>query len=262
MKTLYLSLNGVRHEFEEKGGILGRADDADIILADEKKVISKHHAILYYKDGDYYIRDTSTNGVFLLDQDSLLGKGNEVKITEGMVFTIGDYVISASFEKEPVRKSEEANPVTFQAQESLISEEELESLLLQPSSGGKEFTITMEENIFQKNSVFEKNIDELLHEDVIEESLDILPDSSPQVTPVSEDDLAQLSALLGEPLVGEPLETLPQIRADNNLPPQYAIEALKAYFSIENFEAVFKDAAPPYTRKNLQKFFKDFFNSD
>lgn len=80
--------------FEESGGIIGRSDECDWILHDLTRVVSKQHAKIIFYEDCFWIEDTSTNGLFLSDQVTPLGKGKRTKLLSGDSFKIGDFVFS------------------------------------------------------------------------------------------------------------------------------------------------------------------------
>src|SRR5690606_37294916 len=49
--------------FTPRGGVIGRAADCDWVIADSKRVISGQHARVTHRDGDYFLTDTSSNGI-------------------------------------------------------------------------------------------------------------------------------------------------------------------------------------------------------
>ena len=55
--------------FGVNGGTIGRAPDNDWVLPDPKRVVSGHHCEIEYRNGAYWIKDTSTNGVFVNDAE-------------------------------------------------------------------------------------------------------------------------------------------------------------------------------------------------
>ncbi len=61
--------------FSVHGGSIGRASDNEWVLPDPDIYLSSHHAHIDYRDGAYYLTDTSTNGVFVNDADLPVGKG-------------------------------------------------------------------------------------------------------------------------------------------------------------------------------------------
>lgn len=75
---------------------IGRAPDNDWVLADPEMVLSKSHCVVGYRDGDYFLTDTSTNGVYVNQAEQRLGRGNSVKLQHGDVLILGDYEIQVS----------------------------------------------------------------------------------------------------------------------------------------------------------------------
>ena len=80
------------HTFTE-GGTLGRTRTCDWVLIDASRFISGKHAVISEQNGVYQITDTSTNGVFINDSKTPLGKGNSAILNNGDVLKIGEYVI-------------------------------------------------------------------------------------------------------------------------------------------------------------------------
>ena len=66
--------------FGEAGGYIGRADDCEWILPDRSKRISRKHALISFDDGDFYIEDISSNGIFLSLGHEAIGKGGATKL--------------------------------------------------------------------------------------------------------------------------------------------------------------------------------------
>ena len=58
--------------FTARGGVIGRAADCDWVIADSKRVISGRHARVTHRDGDYFLTDTSSNGIRLKDNGASL----------------------------------------------------------------------------------------------------------------------------------------------------------------------------------------------
>ena len=79
------------HEFNALGGTIGRKPGNDLVLLDPERYISGRHALIEYRDGHYYITDTSTNGVYVNDARVPLGQGNTTEIMSGDKITIGTY---------------------------------------------------------------------------------------------------------------------------------------------------------------------------
>ncbi|WP_455210347.1 type VI secretion system-associated FHA domain protein TagH [Kaarinaea lacus] len=83
------------HTFTE-GGTLGRTRTCDWVLIDASRFISGKHAVISEQNGVYQITDTSTNGIFINDSKTPLGKGNSAILNNGDVLKIGEYVIKIS----------------------------------------------------------------------------------------------------------------------------------------------------------------------
>ncbi|HTO17802.1 MAG TPA: type VI secretion system-associated FHA domain protein TagH [Pseudomonas sp.] len=81
--------------FTPRGGVIGRAADCDWVIADSKRVISGRHARVSHRDGDYFLTDTSSNGIRLKDNGASLIKGVPQKIEHGAVFCLGEVEIRA-----------------------------------------------------------------------------------------------------------------------------------------------------------------------
>lgn len=72
---------------------IGRSPDNDWVLSDPEMVLSKSHCAVEYRDGTYYLTDTSTNGVFVNHSDQRLGRGNSVPLDDQDILSLGDYEI-------------------------------------------------------------------------------------------------------------------------------------------------------------------------
>jgi type VI secretion system FHA domain protein len=81
--------------FSVRGGSIGRASDNDWVLPDPDRYISGHHASIDYRDGAYYLRDTSTNGVYVNRSDQPVGRGAPLRLYDGDELRMGDYVFQA-----------------------------------------------------------------------------------------------------------------------------------------------------------------------
>lgn len=87
-------------EFTVHGGTIGRAVENDWVLPDPDRHISSKHAAILNKDGHYFILDTSTNGVFINDSKTRLGRGNSVRLQPNDTFRIGDFVFQVCLDEE------------------------------------------------------------------------------------------------------------------------------------------------------------------
>jgi type VI secretion system protein len=87
-----------RHVFDSRGGSIGRAPESDWVLPDIKRIVSNRHSIIDFRDGGFFLTDTSTNGVFLNGGDKPLGYNNTVRLREGDTLGIGEYRIRIEVE--------------------------------------------------------------------------------------------------------------------------------------------------------------------
>ncbi|NOZ29025.1 MAG: FHA domain-containing protein [Chloroflexi bacterium] len=74
---------GRRWLLDKQSLTIGRADDCDIVLPD--RVVSRHHARVYWIDGDYYVEDLgSKNGTYVngkeVTEAQQLEDGDEIQI--------------------------------------------------------------------------------------------------------------------------------------------------------------------------------------
>jgi predicted component of type VI protein secretion system len=79
--------------FGESGGTIGRAATNSWQLPDVERYVSSQHARIDCRDGNYYVIDTSTNGIYLNDAEEPLGMGNAAVLKAGDLIVIGDYEI-------------------------------------------------------------------------------------------------------------------------------------------------------------------------
>ena len=76
-----------RYRVPSKGLIIGRGSEADVRLSDRQS--SSQHSIIYYRNGNYYIRDLgSRNGTYVNGEKVI-----EKVIVGGDIIVIGDYKI-------------------------------------------------------------------------------------------------------------------------------------------------------------------------
>src|SRR5688572_5248891 len=83
-----------RKVFDAAGGTIGRLPDNTWALPDP--YVSSRHAVIRYRDGTFYIEDTSTNGVFINSPDNQLVKGRPHPLQSGDWVFIEPYEIRAS----------------------------------------------------------------------------------------------------------------------------------------------------------------------
>lgn len=84
-----------RKIFGQAGGSIGRAEDCDWVIPDRRRVLSGHHAEVSWRDGAFYLTDTSSNGIQLKGSGTSLDKGRPQHIEHGCVYRLGDIEIRA-----------------------------------------------------------------------------------------------------------------------------------------------------------------------
>ncbi len=96
--------------FKQAGGVIGRGEDCDWIIPDRKRHLSNHHALISYREGTFFLTDTSSNGIQNSASGARLHKGDTVHIEHGSVYVLGDFeirarlvYIPATFDVEPGR---------------------------------------------------------------------------------------------------------------------------------------------------------------
>jgi len=75
---------------------IGRAPDCDWVLPDPDRVVSHQHCTVENRNGDYYLTDTSTNGVFVNHAEQRISRGQSVKLGDGDMLAMGSYEIQVS----------------------------------------------------------------------------------------------------------------------------------------------------------------------
>ena len=73
------------------GGSIGRSADNDWVLPDSSRFVSGRHARVRFRHGNWYIEDTSTNGTFLNDDETALGKQPPAPLHNGDMLRLGEY---------------------------------------------------------------------------------------------------------------------------------------------------------------------------
>jgi len=87
--------------FKQAGGVIGRGEDCDWIIPDRKRHLSNHHALISYRDGTFFLTDTSSNGILASESGARLSKGEPQRIEHGSVYVLGDFEIRARLVRDP-----------------------------------------------------------------------------------------------------------------------------------------------------------------
>src|SRR6185312_95806 len=82
------------------GGTLGRSADNDWVLPDPLRYVSAHHGRVQYRDGQFFLEDLSTNGIFLNDEELPVSKRfpGGYRMQNGDIIRVGEYQIVVAVE--------------------------------------------------------------------------------------------------------------------------------------------------------------------
>lgn len=88
--------------FTVEGGNIGRSADNDWVLPDPLRYVSAHHARVEFRDGQFFLEDLSTNGIFVNDDERPLAKAKPMghPLETGDILRIGEYHIVASVDAQ------------------------------------------------------------------------------------------------------------------------------------------------------------------
>ena len=79
--------------FNENGGSIGRSAGNDWVLPDATKTVSGCHAVIRFQNGLFTITDTSTNGVFINNEEVPLGRNQTAQLQGGETIVIGRFQV-------------------------------------------------------------------------------------------------------------------------------------------------------------------------
>ena len=82
---------------DRHGMTIGRGSNNDWALDDPDRHMSKNHCVIEYRDGQYLLTDTSTNGVFLNRSPERLLRDSAVLLGDGDVLGVGVYEIAVQY---------------------------------------------------------------------------------------------------------------------------------------------------------------------
>ncbi|AXX92437.1 type VI secretion system-associated FHA domain protein TagH [Malaciobacter molluscorum LMG 25693] len=83
--------------FNQTNSTVGRDENLENRLIDNKNIVSSNHFNIHFKNGEYYIEDVSTNGTFLKHPFKRLPKNALKKINNSDIFILGEYELQARF---------------------------------------------------------------------------------------------------------------------------------------------------------------------
>ncbi|MGE8398317.1 MAG: type VI secretion system-associated FHA domain protein TagH, partial [Burkholderiales bacterium] len=87
--------------FRRAGGVIGRGEDCEWKIPDSNRHLSNHHALVSYRDGQFFLTDTSSNGIQDRGSGARLRKGEAQRIEQGSVYVLGDFEIRARLVQAP-----------------------------------------------------------------------------------------------------------------------------------------------------------------
>ena len=90
----------VQHRAGVSGGSIGRAADNDWVLPDPQRYLSGHHARVHFRQGAFYLEDTSTNGVFVNDATTPQGRRGLYALRDGDLLRMGEYRIRVNIDAD------------------------------------------------------------------------------------------------------------------------------------------------------------------
>ncbi|MGB6451964.1 MAG: type VI secretion system-associated FHA domain protein TagH [Steroidobacteraceae bacterium] len=86
--------------FGVAGGTIGRSSDNDWVLPDPQRYVSAHHARIHFRDGQYQLEDTSTNGLYVNDDERPVSAYGPYPLQHGDVLRLGEYQLAVALEPE------------------------------------------------------------------------------------------------------------------------------------------------------------------
>jgi type VI secretion system protein len=142
--------------FGVSGGSIGRSNDNDWVLPDPVRYVSAHHARVHFREGNFYLEDVSTNGVYVNDQPEPISKrgSSGYRLQNGDVLRVGEYQIVVALEAETVTSVAEIpqldsaavptsihalHPIGRAAQTDIGAMLDLEELLVSDGAGSGSF---------------------------------------------------------------------------------------------------------------------------
>jgi type VI secretion system protein len=82
------------------GATIGRSASNDWVLPDPHRYVSARHARIAWRDGQYFVEDLSTNGVYVNEDEQPLGKDIARQLCSGDVLRVGEYQVVVALEEE------------------------------------------------------------------------------------------------------------------------------------------------------------------
>jgi type VI secretion system FHA domain protein len=84
--------------FDARFSTIGRSVSSDWVLPDPDRFISSKHAEIILRDNQFFLKDISSNGTINGLTDEAIGNNQELIISDGQTFLVGEYLIQAEIE--------------------------------------------------------------------------------------------------------------------------------------------------------------------
>lgn len=95
--------------FGPAGGVIGRGEGCHWVIPDRERLLSKRHAQVSFRDGTFFLTDTSGNGTTHRESGARLPKGEPVPIRDGNAYVMGDFEVLARLVSGPAGHLAEAS---------------------------------------------------------------------------------------------------------------------------------------------------------
>jgi type VI secretion system protein len=120
--------------FGVNGGTVGRAPDNDWVLPDPRRIVSGHHCEIEYRGGSFWLRDTSTNGVFVNESEDPVSASGPVELQDGDRLRMGDYelIVSVDSRIDFLPAASEEHSAAKHLDEGLGADLDVDSLFSRP----------------------------------------------------------------------------------------------------------------------------------
>jgi pSer/pThr/pTyr-binding forkhead associated (FHA) protein len=104
---------GIRERSVETGVlVIGRSADADWVLSDPERIVSKRHCRIERQGGGFFLTDLSTNGVLV--NGVPLGRESSRMLVDGDMLTLGDAIIGVAIDTQaPIAEERERGAVSL-----------------------------------------------------------------------------------------------------------------------------------------------------
>ena len=83
--------------FNQEGGNIGRSEDNTWSLPDERNFLSRVQATIIFQNKKFHLIDKSSNGCFINQSSSPVGKGSSYKLSNNDIIRMGEYELQVSY---------------------------------------------------------------------------------------------------------------------------------------------------------------------